>query len=262
MPLRAVPIIMEVIMSKATYEKLRAMRLPAMAESYQQVLEDPKMQALAFTELMAMLVDNEWAARTSNRLKRLIVNAHFEQPNAHIADIDYSPHRELNRDLVMQLASCEYLEKARNIVLMGATGTGKSYLACALGLEACKRSYSVRFIRMPELLEEIYWAKEAGKMPKLYKDLDKKDLLIIDDWMLIKLSEEESASLLEVIHRRHNKKSTIFCSQFAPAGWHQRISEETLADAILDRIVYNAYQIHLKSSEDSPSMRKKYGLNT
>lgn len=248
-------------MSKATYEKLRAMRLPAMAESYQQVLEDPKMQALAFTELMAMLVDTEWAARTSNRLKRLIVNAQFEQPNAHIADIDYSPHRELSRDLVMQLASCEYLEKARNIVLMGATGTGKSYLACALGLEACKRSYSVRFIRMPELLEEIYWAKEEGKMPKLYKDLDKKDLLIIDDWMLVKLSEEESASLLEVIHRRHHKKSTVFCSQFAPAGWHQRIAEDTLADAILDRIVYNSYQIHLKSSEDSPSMRKKYGLN-
>ena len=98
-------------------------------------------------------------------------------------------------------------------------------------------------------------------MSKLYKDLDKKDLLIIDDWMLIKLSEDESASLLEVIHRRHQKKSTIFCTQIAPAGWHQRIAEETLADAILDRIVHNAYQIHLKSSEDIPSMRKKYGLN-
>ncbi|MCK9176782.1 MAG: ATP-binding protein [Clostridiales bacterium] len=188
------------------------------------------------------------------------MRAGFDQPNAHIADIDYAPARELNRELILRLASCDYLQDARNIVVMGATGTGKSYLACALGMEACKQSYTVRYTRMTELFEELILARSEGKFLKFKKDIAKVDLLIIDDWMLVKLTEEESTMLLEVIHSRHRRKSTMFCSQFAPPGWHLRIPEETIADAILDRIVYDSYEIHLKSSTESPSMRQKYAF--
>lgn len=247
-------------MSQATYEKLRALRLPAMADTYMQITQDPKMQALSFIELMGLLTDAEWSSRKANRLRRLIVRAGFDQPNAHIADIDYAPARELNRELIVRLATCDYVQNARNIVLMGATGTGKSYLACALGMEACKQLYTVRFTRMTELLEELTLARHEGKFLKFKKDIAKIDLLIIDDWMLIKLTEEEATMLLEVIHSRHRRKSTMFCSQFAPPGWHLRIPEETIADAILDRIVYDSYEIQLKSSTESPSMRQKYAF--
>lgn len=232
-------------MSQATYEKLRALRLPAMADTYLQIMDDPKMQSLSFTELMGIMTDAEWAQRKANRLRRLILRAGFDQPNAHIADIDYAPARELNRELILRLASCDYLQDARNIVVMGATGTGKSYLACALGMEACKQSYTVRYTRMTELFEELILARSEGKFLKFKKDIAKVDLLIIDDWMLVKLTEEES---------------TMFCSQFAPPGWHLRIPEEIIADAILDRIVYDSYEIHLKSSTESPSMRQKYAF--
>lgn len=247
-------------MSQATYEKLRALRLPAMADTYLQIMDDPKMQSLSFTELMGIMTDAEWAQRKANRLRRLILRAGFDQPNAHIADIDYAPARELNRELILRLASCDYLQDARNIVVMGATGTGKSYLACALGMEACKQSYTVRYTRMTELFEELILARSEGKFLKFKKDIAKVDLLIIDDWMLVKLTEEESTMLLEVIHSRHRRKSTMFCSQFAPPGWHLRIPEEIIADAILDRIVYDSYEIHLKSSTESPSMRQKYAF--
>lgn len=178
-------------MSQATYEKLRALRLPAMADTYLQIMDDPKMQSLSFTELMGIMTDAEWAQRKANRLRRLILRAGFDQPNSHIADIDYAPARELNRELILRLASCDYLQDARNIVVMGATGTGKSYLACALGMEACKQSYTVRYTRMTELFEELILARSEGKFLKFKKDIAKVDLLIIDDWMLVKLTEEE-----------------------------------------------------------------------
>lgn len=245
-------------MSQATYEKLCAMRLSGMAEAYTDILNDPKMHGCSFSELMGFLTEREWARRKSSRLQRLIKNAQFDQPQAHIADIDYSPRRELSRDQIMHLADGHYIQDARNIVLLGATGTGKSFLACALGVEACKQSYTVRFTRMTELLEEIRLAQIERTTAKCWKELVKVDLLIVDDWMLIKIDAEEARILFELIHRRHRRKSTILCSQFAPPGWHKRIPEETLADAILDRIVYDSHQIHLKTSEDEPSMRKKY----
>ena len=248
-------------MSQATYEKLRALRLPAMAEAYMDQMNDPAMQQLSFAERMAFLTDAEWSKRKSNRLQRLIATARFDQPNAHIAEIDFSPRRELNRDLVLKLASCDFIQDTRNIVIMGAAGTGKSYLACALGMEACRRSYSVRFIRMTELIEQISLAKAEGGIIRCYKEFSKVDLLIIDDWMLTKITPEGATLAFEIVHRRHKKRSTVFCSQFLPAGWHLRIPEETLADAILDRIVYDSYQIQLRNTEDMPSMRQLHGIH-
>lgn len=247
-------------MSQATYEKLRAMRLSAMADAYLLQTNDSAMEQLSFSERMGILTDAEWSQRKSNRLQRLIHNAHFDQPNAHVADIDYVKNRELNRELIIKLSGCDFIQDTRNIILTGATGSGKTFIACALGMEACKLSYSVRFVRMSEFLEELVFAKAEGTILKYYKSLAKVDLLIIDDWMLTKLTSDEASFLFEIIHRRHKRKSTILCSQFAPAGWHQRIPEETLADAILDRIVYDSYMLHLKTYDGDLSMRQKYGL--
>lgn len=149
---------------------------------------------------------------------------------------------------------------ARNVVIMGAAGSWKSFIGCALGMEACKQSYSVRFVRMPALMEELKLVAGTGTLQKAYKDYTKVNLLILDDWMLVKLTTEESRYVYELVHRRHKMASTIFCSQFSPAGWHKRIAEDTLADAILDRIVYDSYVIEIRSQEDMPSMREKYGL--
>ena len=143
---------------------------------------------------------------------------------------------------------------------MGAAGTGKSYLACALGMEACKQFFSVRYIRLPDLLTDIAMARGDGTYKKLMKQYQKINLLILDEWMLVSLKESEARDLLEVIHNRHKRASIIFCSQFSPVGWHAKIGESTLADAILDRIVHDSYSIELHSSQNEPSMREVYGL--
>ncbi|MHB8962744.1 MAG: IS21-like element helper ATPase IstB [Saccharofermentanales bacterium] len=249
-------------MSNTTCEKLKSMHLGAMAQAYEQQLTDPRMDKLTFEERMAMLTDIEYTSRKNNRLDRLVRQATFDQPQAHLAEIDYSPRRELNRDLVLRLGSCDFINEARNIIIMGAAGSGKTYLACALGMEACKQFFGVKFVRMPTLLEDFHLAEATGTLRKLYKDYAKVGLLILDDWMLVRLTPEESRFIYEIVHRRHKAASTVYCSQFAPAGWHQRISEETLADAILDRIVYDSYAIEIKSLTDMPSMREKYGLHS
>lgn len=247
-------------MSNTTYEKLKSMHLGAMAHAYQQQLSDPQMERLTFEERLAMLTDIEYTSRKNHRLDRLVKQATFDQPQAHLAEIDFSPRRELNRDLVLRLGSCDFISDVRNIIIMGAAGSGKTYLACAFGMEACKQFYSVKFVRMPSLLEDFHLAEAAGSLRKLYKEYAKVSLLILDDWMLVKLTAEESRFIYEIVHRRHKNASTVYCSQFAPVGWHQRISEETLADAILDRIVYDSYTIEIKGQSDMPSMREKYGL--
>jgi len=146
-------------------------------------------------------------------------------------------------------------------MILGATGAGKSYLACAFGMEACKQFYSVRYIRLPDLLNEIIIAKAEGTYQKYIKGIKKTQLLIIDEWMLVSLTETESRDLLEIVHARHKRASTLFCSQFAPIGWHSKFSEGTIADAILDRIVHDSHviQIHSDTTNDK-SMREFYGL--
>jgi len=247
-------------MSNATYEKLKSMHLGAMAAAYQQQLADPQMEKLSFEERLAILTDIEYTSRKNNHLDRLIKNATFDQPQAHIAEIDYAPRRELNREMLTRLSSCDFINDSRNVIIMGAAGSGKTFAACAIGMEACKQFYSVKFIRMPALLEDFHLAESSGATRKLYKELARVSLLILDDWMLIKLTADESRFIYEIVHRRHKTASTVFCSQFAPAGWHHRIAEETLADAILDRIIYDSYIVEIKSQTDMPSMREKYGL--
>ena len=247
--------------NEQTIEKLRTMRLSVMADAFRQQTQDASYHTLSFEERLGILVDIEYTSRQNNRLSRMIKRATFDQPNASITDINYSAGRQLDKSLILRLASCQFIQDGHNLIIMGATGAGKSYLACAFGMEACKKSYSVKYIRLPDLLNDIAMARGDGTYQKLMKQYTKVQLLILDEWMLVNLTDSESRDVLELVHSRHKRASTVFCSQFAPAGWHSKISEATIADAILDRIVHDSYtiQIHSDPKRDR-SMREVYGI--
>lgn len=246
--------------NQATINKLIEMRLTAMADAFRTQLKDNSLNNLSFEERLGLLVDIEYTRRKNNRLKRLIRNAAFDQSYACVADINYTASRKLDKPLIDRLASCTYITDKHNIIILGASGAGKSYLACAFGMEACKQYYSVKYVRLPELLIELSVARGEGIYKKVLNQYRKVDLLILDEWMLVSLTETEARDLLELIHARHKRASTIFCSQFSPAGWHNKIGEATLADAILDRIVHDSYTIEIGDGSDR-SMREVYGIN-
>lgn len=236
------------------------MRLTTMADAYRRQLQEHSMDNFSFEERLGLLVDIEYTSRKNNRLKRLIHSAGFDQSYACIADINYSAGRKLDKSQIERLASCQYIAEKHNIIIMGASGAGKSYLSCAFGIEACKQYYTVKYIRLPELLADLAVARGEGIYKRVINQYRKVNLLILDEWMLVSLTETESRDLLEIIHARHKRASTVFCSQFSPAGWHGKIGETTLADAILDRIVHDSYTIEIHGSESDRSMREVYGI--
>ena len=253
-------------MSKqVTIDKLIEMRLTTMADAFSIQADDPKMLDIPFADRVAMLVDAEYTSRKSNRLKRLIKGAEFEQPDAHIADVNYTSGRKLNKELILRLASCEYIAEYHNVFITGKTGTGKTYLACAFGMEACKRYYKTYFVRLPDLLIALSEARENGTYLKVLAKYANVTLLIIDEWLMLKPTEAEQKDIFELIHRRRKKSSTIFCSQVHWDGWYEQLGGDAspLADAILDRIVYDAYRIHIQAidSKNDKSMREVYGLD-
>jgi len=240
-----------------TVEKLREMKLGVMAAAFKKQLADPKMAQLSFEERFGLIVDAEWAARKSNRLTRLIRGANFAWPGACLENIDYRPDRELDKALVARLGACNYIEDHRNIMLLGASGSGKSWLACAFGVAAARNYYTVRYARLPDLLGELAVARAEGSYRKLMAQLAKVQLLILDEWLLYDLREGDVREILEIVERRHKRASTIFCSQYAVGGWHEKLGEPTIADAICDRIVHDSYTLLVKGNE---SMRKHNGI--
>lgn len=232
-----------------------------MADVFRNQLTDPSFAELSFADRFGLLVDLEYRTRKNNRLKRLIQKATFEQGHAHIAGIDYNARRKLNKDQITVLATCRYIADHHNIIIMSASGMGKTYLSCAFGLAACQQFYSVKYIRIPELLTDLTIARGEGVYKKTLAQYIKVSLLILDEWMLVSLKESEARDVLEIINGRHKRASTIFCSQFSPAGWHGKIGEVTLADAILDRIVHDSYQVTIDCNDSDFSMRELYGIN-
>lgn len=251
--------------TQSTIDKLIEMRLTAMSDAFIIQKDDPKMKEVPFEDRFGMLVDIEYSNRKSNSLKRLIHNAGFDQSDASIVDINYTSGRKLNRELINRLATCEYITEHRNLFITGATGSGKTYMACAFGMEACKHYYTVRYVRLPDLLLDLQAARDNGTFAAVLKKYTKPVLLIIDEWLLLKLTEPEARNLFELIHKRRKRSSTIFCSQFRESEWYQQIcsGESTLADAIMDRISYDSYKINIECIDPSKdlSMREVYGLD-
>ena len=236
-----------------------------MSDAFVTQKDDPKMKEVSFEDRFGMLVDIEYSSRKSNSLKRLIRNAGFDQPEAYIGDIDYVSGRKLNRDLTQRLATCEYIAEHRNIFITGATGSGKTYMACAFGMEACKQRYKTQYVRLPDLLMELEMARDNGSYVKVQKKYANPILLIIDEWLLLKPNDSEQHDILELLHRRRKRSSTIFCSQYEDSGWYDQLGgdESPMAEAILDRIKYDAYRINIVpvNPDNNRSMREVYGLD-
>ena len=253
------------MLSNETVRKLQEMHLGVMAEAFSAQLEDAQFQAVSFEDRFAMLVDAEWSARKSNRLARLIRNAGYADPAACVENIEYLPERKLDREQILRLASCAYLHEAYNVIILGATGVGKTYLACAFGMEACKQRYKTKYVRLPDLLLELELARNDGTYKKVQAKYANPILLIIDEWLLLKPTESEQHDILELLHRRRRKSSTIFCSQYDSNGWYDQLGgdDSPLSEAILDRIKHDAYKINIVPTDPANyrSMREVYGLD-
>lgn len=251
--------------NQRTIDKLMEMRLTAMVDAFRSQINDPKFKEIPFEDRFGMLVDIEHSSRKAKRLKRLIHNAGFDQPDASIMDINYTSGRKLNKELINRLATCEYISEHRNLFITGATGCGKTYMACAFGMEACKQYYNTRYVRLPDLLIDLEMARTDGTYRKVMDKYANPRVLILDEWLLLKPTEVEQKDIFELLHRRRNKSSTIFCSQYGFEEWYDQLGGDAspLADAIIDRIAHDSYRVNITSidAKHDISMREVYGLD-
>lgn len=236
------------MLHEPTLEKLYAMRLGPMADAWQQQAKDATISSLAFDERFALLVDAEHMARDNRRLSRLLKDAALRITGACVEDIDVSAGRGIDKAMVRQLASCSWVHEHLNVLLCGPTGVGKSYVACALGQSACRRGHRVAYRRVPRLLDELALARIDGTYARLLGRLAKADVVLLDDLGLGVLKENQRHDLLEVLEDRYGRTSTIVTSQLPISKWHEWIGDPSLADAILDRLVNNAYKLDLKGN--------------
>jgi len=243
-------------MTTQTINRMRELKLSGMAGALEQQLQQvDTFEALPFIERLSLLLEQEWSLRENRKQHRLIRQARF-RVNATIEEIDYQQDRNLKREVIARLAQGNWIERKQNLLITGPCGTGKTYLACAIGQAACIREYSVRYFRLSRLLLQLTQAKADGSYAKLLKQLSRTKVLIIDDWGLEPLQPAHRHDLLEILDDRHDSASTIVISQLPLDQWYLSIGDNTLADAILDRLMHNAHKIKLQMKGDS--MRKIY----
>lgn len=233
-------------------QQLKTLKLSGMAEALEQQLADANTNDLSFDERLGLLVDREQSLRSNRLLQTRLKLAKLHIAGATLADIEYTPKRNIDKNRIAVLAHGQWLEQKQNLIVTGATGTGKTYLACALAHKACMLGYRAQYWRVTRLIEELELAKADGRYLKVLKALAKLNLLVIDDWAMVKLNGIHQQMILDVLDDRYQKKSTVVASQIPAASWYDQIQDATFADAILDRIMGHAQIIQL----DGPSMRK------
>ncbi len=240
------------MLTHPTLDKLHALRLTGMRQALDEQMHMPDIEELGFEERLGLLVDREYTERETRRLRTRLSRAKLRH-NASPEDIDYRTPRRLDKALMTKLATCGWLRENLNCLITGPTGIGKSWLACALGHKACREGFSVRHLRLPRFFRELAIAKGDGRYHKLLSEFAKIDLLMFDDLCMAPLTDEQQRDLLEILDDRFNVRSTLVTSQLPTEHWHQHLGDPTLADAILDRLVHNAYKLDLKGE----SMRKR-----
>ena len=239
-------------MKQETIEKLKSLSLAGFVSALKEQDESPRYLDMSFEERLSFLVDSEFLRRKNNRIQATLRSACLK-PNASIEELIYAAQRNLKKSLISELSDCTWIKKTQNIIITGATGVGKSFLASALAEKACRLEFKALHIKINELLRQITLAHAEGTYPRLVVKLSKIPLLIIDEWLRNPLSPEHAREILDLIDERYQKLSTVFCSQLPVKNWHQAIKDPTAADAILDRIVHNSHRIEL----DGDSLRKK-----
>jgi DNA replication protein DnaC len=241
------------MLNEPTVEKLRGLRLEAMARVWEEQQRSSDAAGLSFDERFGMLVDAEWLHRENARFARYVKEARLRLSQACIEDIDYPSRRELDRAQIRQLATCRWVHEHQNVLVSGATGTGKTYVACALAQQACRKGYRVAYRRTSRLFEELRLARASGTYSRLLGKLARLDVLVVDDWALAPLTDEQRRDIHEILEDRYKERATIVASQLPSTKWHEYLGDPTLADAICDRLLHNAHRIVLKG----PSRRKE-----
>jgi len=236
------------MLNEPTINKLNQMKMFAMANAWVEQQKQPGISKVGFDERFGLLVDAEHFAREDRRLTRLLRAAKLRISGACLEDIDTPARRGIDRATIRQLATCVWTQEHRNVIITGATGVGKTYIACALGQQCCRRGLRTLYTRLPRLLDELTLARADGTYPRLLTKLARLDVLIIDDWGLPKLTEAARHDVLEILEDRYDLKSTIVTSQLPIKHWHEYINDPSIADALLDRVVHNAHKIELKGA--------------
>lgn len=242
------------MLTNPTIETLKSLKLQGLLEALEEQQRTPPVQALSFEERLALLVDRERLWRENQRRTRLLRGARLKVVAASIEDIDYKAARGLDKRQIATLATGEWIRRAQNLLITGATGSGKTWIACALAQQTCRQGRSVLYWRVPRLIGELRIAHGDGSYIRFLKTLSKASLIVLDDWGLAALSVQDRADLLEILDDRVNSGSTLIASQLPVEAWHAYLGEPTLADAILDRLVHHSHRIELKVPGES--MRK------
>jgi DNA replication protein DnaC len=240
------------MLKEPTIEKLQAMRLAAMAQAWNEQQGSAEVSGLSFDERFALLVDAEWIARENKRVGRALKEAKLRIGQACVEGIHYSARRELDKAVVRQLASCRWVDEHQAVLITGATGTGKTYVACALAHQACRKGFRACYRRAPRFFDELRLARADGTYPRLLARIARVDVLVIDDFAISPISDTERRDLLEVLEDRYATRATIITSQIDPKHWHDYLADPTTADAICDRVLHAAHRLALKG----PSKRK------